>query len=384
MKIQSIVFWWERMLVMTIKELKQLYRDPVLLIIIVYFFTADVYLAGAGMSLNLRNGALVTIDHDHSFSSRELTYRFQPPYFDLKGEIFNVKTARRLLDSGEALAVLDIPPNFQHDLLLGKPVALQLQVDASNTSLGTLMSSYASEIGARFGQDYSLRKMGIDNDQLKATPVIDDRHRVLYNPNQTDSWFMSISELLTVITMLSMMLPAAAAVREKERGTIEQLTVSPLTPLQILLPKVLAMGLVILLATAVCLYFVMLPAFHIPIKGSNALFFAATALYVFATSGFGLFIAAISRNLGQVSMLVILVLMPVLLLSGAWTPPEAMPSGLRYAMYISPLYYFIEMGYGILLKGAGLDILWDSVFGLMLLGSIIFSLGIWRFRLQFV
>ena len=384
MKSQRIVLWWRRMAVMTIKELKQFYRDPVLLIIIVYFFTADVYMAGAGMSMDLHNGAIAIIDHDHSASSRELTYRLQPPYFDLKGEIFDMKTARNLLDSGEIQAILDIPTHFQHDLLLGKQVALQLQVDASNTSLGTLISSYVGEISARFGQDYSLQRLGLNTEQLQATPIISDRHRVLYNSNQTDSWFMSISELLTVITMLSMMLPAAAAVREKERGTIEQLTVSPLTPLQILLPKVLAMGLVILFATAVCLYWVIVPAFHMPIRGSRILFFSVTALYVFATSGIGLFIAAISRNLGQVSMLVMLILMPILLLSGAWTPPEAMPAGLRYAMYISPLYYFTEMGYDILLKGAGLDILWDSVLGLIILGSVIFSLGIWRFKRQFV
>lgn len=383
MSMPRIAIWWRRTAVMTIKELKQLSRDPVLLAILVYFFTADVYLSGAGMSLTLHNGAIVAFDHDHSAASRELIYRFRPPYFDLQGEITDNETAANLLNHDQVLVVLDIPPHFQHDLLSGKPVAVQLQVDASNTSLGTLASSYAGEITARFGLDYSLQRLGLNQARLNSNPVIGDRHRVLYNPNQTDSWFMSISELLTVITMLSMMLPAAAAVREKERGTIEQLTVSPLTPLQILLPKVLSMGLVILLATAVCLYLVMLPAFQLPIKGSSALFFAVTALYVFAISGFGLFIAAISRNLGQVSMLVILLLMPILLLSGAWTPPEAMPSGLRYAMFASPLFYFIELGYGILLKGVGLAVLWDSILSLALLGSIILSLGVWRFRRQF-
>ncbi len=383
MTIQRVAIWWRRTSVMTLKELKQLYRDPVLLAILVYFFTADVYLAGSGMSMTLHNGPIVTLDHDHSAASRDLIYRFRPPYFDLQGEITTKKSAEALLNHDQVLAVLDIPPHFQHDLLLGKPVALQIQVDASNTSLGTLASSYAGEITARFGRDYSLQRLGLSAEQINSTPIIDDRHRVLYNPNQTDSWFMSISELLTVITMLSMMLPAAAAVREKERGTIEQLTVSPLTPLQILLPKVLSMGLVILLATAVCLYLVMLPAFRLPIKGSSALFFTVTSLYVFATAGFGLFIAAISRNLGQVSMLVFLLLMPIILLSGAWTPPEAMPAGLRYAMFISPLFYFIELGYGILLKGAGIAVLWDSILCLTLLGSIILSLGVWRFRRQF-
>ncbi len=374
--------WWRQIAVMIIKELKQLYRDPVLLVIIAYFFTADVYLAGEGAKITLYNGAVVVIDHDHSAASRELIYQFRPPYFVLKGELTDNRSAEKLLNNGDILAILDIPPHFQQDLLQGKPARLQLRLDASNMSLATLMSSYTAELVGRFGQEYSLQQLGVSAEQMQASPVIEDRHRVLYNPNQTDSWFMSISELLTVITMLSMMLPAAAAVREKERGTIEQLMVSPLTPIQILLPKVLAMGLVILLAVAVCLYGVMQPAFHVPVQGSAGLFFMVTALYVFATSGIGLFIASISRNLGQVSMLVLLILMPIILLSGAWTPPEAMPTGLRYAMFISPLYYFIEMGYDILLKGAGIEIIWDSLLGLTILGGIIFSLGIWRFRMQ--
>ncbi|NTV70013.1 MAG: ABC transporter permease, partial [Azonexaceae bacterium] len=111
--------------------------------------------------------------------------------------------------------------------------------------------------------------------------------------------------------------------------------------------------------------------------------FAVTTLYTVATSGLGLYIATLSRNLAQAAMLAIFILMPMVFLSGAWTPPEAMPAGLREAMYLSPLYYFIEMGYGILLKGAGLDVLWDSLLGLTLLGVGIFGFGVRRFRRQF-
>ncbi|MDO9046360.1 MAG: ABC transporter permease [Methylobacter sp.] len=167
-------------------------------------------------------------------------------------------------------------------------------MDTSNTVLGTLATSYAAEITAGFGQDLAMQQLGLNAGQMDSLPVIEDRHRVLYNPNQIDSWFMSIPELLTVITILSMMLPAAAAVREKERGTIEQLAVSPLTPLRILLPKIIAMSLVILLGTAVCLFLIIIPAFHLPVKGSIGLFFPVTALYVFATSGIGLLIATVS------------------------------------------------------------------------------------------
>ena len=116
--------------------------------------------------------------------------------------------------------------------------------------------------------------------------------------------------------------------------------------------------------TAMSLFLVILPLFHIPIKGS-------------------LFISTMSRNLAQAPMLAILILMPIIFLSGAWTPPDAMPVGLRQAMYLSPLYYFIEMSYGILLKGAGLPVLWDSLLNLALLGSGIFAVGLCQFRRQF-
>jgi ABC-2 type transport system permease protein len=384
MNAEAIVLWWGRIIAMTVKELKQLIRDRVLLLIIAYFFTADVYMAGSGINLNLRNASVMVIDNDHSAASRELMYRFRLPYFDFKGEISGKKEAEELLDKGEVLAVLDIPENFQSNLLQGQQVAVQFQVDTSNTVLGTLATGYATQIAAEFGQDFVSKRLGLNAEQMDVLPVIQNRQRVLYNPNQVDGWFMSISELLTVITMLSMMLPAAAAVREKERGTIEQLVVSPLSSLQVLLPKVISMGLVILLGVAVSLFMIIIPVFDLPVKGSIGLFFMVTALYVFTASGIGLFIATISRSLAQVTMLVILLMMPILLLSGAWTPPEAMPQIMGFAMSVSPLYYFNEMSYAILLKGAGVEIIWDSLLGLSVLGGVFFNFGIWRFRRQFI
>ncbi|MDD5269405.1 MAG: ABC transporter permease [Methylococcales bacterium] len=383
MNNHDFLLWWERIIAMTLKELKQLFRDPVLLLIIAYFFTLDVYMAGSGINLSLRNASVMVIDHDHSAASRELIYRFRPPYFDFKGEITGKNEAEALLNKGRILAVLDIPENFQRHLLQGLPEAVQFQVDTSNTVLGTLATVYAAEITAGFGQDFAGKRTDMNTGQMAVLPLIQNRYRVLYNPNRIDSWFMSIMELLTVTTMLSMMLPAAAAVREKERGTIEQLAVSPLSSLQILFPKVISMGMVILFGVSVCLFFIIIPIFDLPVKGSISLFFAVTALFVFTTSGIGLFIATISHSLGQVTMLVILLLLPIILLSGAWTPPEAMPQALQWAMYISPLYYYNEMSYAILLKGAGIDVLWDSILSLTALGAVFFNFGVWRFRRQF-
>jgi ABC-2 type transport system permease protein len=194
---------------------------------------------------------------------------------------------------------------------------------------------------------------------------------------------MSISQLLNIITVFSLLLPAAAAVREKERGTVEQLLVSPLSPLQILLPKVLAMGGVILLAVLMSLSLVLWPVFAVPVRGSLGLFLALSALYIAATSGLGLFIATVARNMAQVGMLTILIIAPMLFLSGAWTPPEAMPGWLAQAMVISPLHHFMDIAFGILLKGEGLPELARPVVALLIIGSVLAGLGLWRFRRQF-
>ena len=377
-----LYMWWSRLAAMTVKELLQLGRDGFLMFAIFFLFTIDIVMTG-NVRLELNHATVVVHDADHSEASRELIYRFRPPYFKLGGEILDSRQGIRLLDQGKALVVLDIPEDFQKSLLNGEHTDVQVLVDSSNTVLGSLAASYSSQIIGQYGFDAALKRMGVNEKDLENVPMLVDQHRVWYNPNQNDQWFIPISELLVVITILAIMLPAAAAVREKERGTIEQLMVSPLSPIQILLPKIISMTMVILLGTAVSLFLVILPLFHIPIKGSLLLFFSVTGLYAIATSGLGLFISTMSRNLAQAALLAILVLMPMIFLSGAWTPPEAMPVGLRQAMYFSPLYYFIEMSYGILLKGAGLRVLWDSLLNLTLLGGVIFAIGLWRFRKQF-
>ena len=378
-----ISVWWRRVWVLTGKELIQLSRDFVLVLFLVYAFTLDIYLAGSGISLALSNARLVVYDADHSAASRELIHRFRPPYFSLQGELQNTRAGTALLDRGQAMVVLDIPPHFQEDLLHGKPTSVQMQIDATNSVLGFLAASYGAQIINRFGLERNRASVGLNGQNSETLPLIRNAHRVWYNPNQIDAWFMSISELLTMITVFAILLPAVAMAREKERGTVEQLLVSPLSPFQILLPKVLAMTLVVLVGTAVSLFGIMQPCFALPIKGSPSLFFALTALYVFTTAGVGLLIAAFTRNMIQVGMLSVLIIAPMVLLSGAWTPPEAMPTWLRYLMATSPLYYFIDASYGVLLRGAGFDIVWDSMLGMTLLGGLALGLGMWRFQRQF-
>ncbi len=280
------------------------------------------------------------------------------------------------------MAVLDIPPQFERSLLQGNPNSLQLQVDGSNSNVAQILTGYATQVIAPISKSYGLESLGISSHDTSLPPGIDDAHRVWFNQNLTDAWFQSLSQLVQVITMLALLLPAAAMVREKERGTIEQLTVSPLTPMQIILPKVISMTVVIIIGTVLSLFIVVGPMFHVPMKGSLWLFFALTAVYVFAMTGVGVLIASVSRNLAQVGLLSLLLLTPMIYLSGKFTPPEAMPPALLAVMYIQPTHYFLDLVFGILLKGGGVRLLWPSIVTMAGLGTAIFAVAMWQFKRQ--
>lgn len=325
-----------------------------------------------------RNAALLVHDADHSRSSRELIHLFQPPYFRVLGEIGDAAHGMRQLDRGGAMALLDIPPRFHEALRSGEQPALQLVVDTTNAAQGLSAAGYAARIVARFGLE-----SGLAGHRESDLPIVNSEHRVWFNQDQNETWFQSITHLLRMVTIFSILLPAAALVREKERGTVEQLLVSPLSPFQIMFSKVLAMAAVILVATAVAFFLVMQPAFGVPMRGSGALFFLLTAVFVVTSAGFGLLAATLTRNQAQVGMLTLLLIAPMLLLSGIASPFEAMPAWGQGLMSLSPLRYYIGITIGILLKGAGLELLWSSVMAVTVLGAAVFALGMWRFRWQF-
>ncbi|MGB5234705.1 MAG: ABC transporter permease [Candidatus Macondimonas sp.] len=374
---------FQHMRVMTLKELLQFRRDVFLLIIVVYAFSVDIYVAGSGIEMELKQAALTVADYDQSPASRDLIYSFRQPQFKLQGIEMNADHAMDMLDSGKTMLYLEIPDNFNEALLTGEPAEVQLFVDTSNSVLGSLATSYAAQIVAGFGVQKAMERLSVAGAMGGSMPMVNSGHRVWFNPNGKDSWFVPINEMMTMITMLSIMLPAAAMVREKERGTVEQLLVSPLTPLEIMLPKVIAMTMVILLGVTVTVFGVLGPVFNIPFRGNIFLFYVLTAIYIFTTAGFGLAISTVVNNLSQVGLMVIMLVAPMLLLSGAFVPPEAMPVVIRYLMLLSPLHHFIEIVMGIMLKGVGLDILWPSVLGMFLLGGAVLGFGTWRFRRQF-
>jgi ABC-2 type transport system permease protein len=253
-------------------------------------------------------------------------------------------------------------------------------VDTSNVTLGYLAAAYGERIAAGYAQERARRvaeRSGLD---LRSLPAVENVSRVWYNPNLNGHWFNAIGQWLTMMTVIAVLLPATALVRERERGTVEQLLVAPLTPLQIMISKAVAMTLVNLAGTALSVYAVMLPLIGVPFAGSAWLFFATTALYVFSIAGLGLAVGAFARSSAEVGMLVILIAVPMTALSGTWTAPEAMPEWSRYGLQISPLYHFLTCAYGILLRGADFRSLWSSILMLALLAGVAFGLAWVRLR----
>ena len=377
--LERVLLWFRQLGVMTIKEFPQLVRDRPVFVYIVFIFTLDIIIA-AGQSVELNNAKVVINDADQSMASRELTYRFRAPYFDVAETNLHPDTALRWLDRGEATLLIDIPANFSESLYQGDEVAtVQMLVDTSNANVGFLAASYGSGIVAGLGTQFAAQRF-VD---VTALPRIDNQRRVRFNADINESWFSSISELLAVITVACIFLPAVALVREKERGTVEQLLVSPLSPFQVMFAKVLAMVVVMLIGTTFSLIVIMQPIFDVPARGSLTLFFALTALYAFATSGIGMLTATFARNTAQLGMLLMLIVFPIILLSGLWVQLESMPAWLRQIMNLTPLRYFIDIAYGILLRGVDIAIIWDSVLKMTAIGVVLFGCALLRFRRQF-
>ena len=374
--------WLQRLGIMTLKEIIQFVRDPVLMFILVFAFIPSIYIAGTSVSLQIEHTPIAFIDNDYSAASREFIHSFQEPWFKSYGVISSPHEGQQLLDAGKVLAVLDIPPQYERSLLQGHPQPVEFQLDASNPTIAQIVEQYADVVVSMYWQNYVLKTFGIVASSSNPPPGLIDVHRIWFKPNLTDSWFQSMTQLTQIISALALLLPAAVMVREKERGTIEQLTVSPLVPLQITLPKSIAMTMFILIGCGLSLFVVMDSIFHIPMKGSLALFFFVTSLYVFALTSHRTYFASLCRNLTQAGLLCVTALTIMTLLAGQFTPPEAMPKALLGIMYSLPTHYYLDIAFGILLKGAGWQILWLEILVMTGIGALIFLVAMWQFTRQ--
>ena len=356
-----------------VKELWSLWRDFAMLILIVYTFTFSIYTAATAMPDTLHNAPIAIVDEDRSALSGRITAAFFPPRFSLPQRI-DIHEVDPGLDAGRYTFVLNIPANFQRDVLAGKQPIVQLNVDATRMSQAFTGSGYIQQMVSDEVSTFVKRYREI------ATLPVDLALRMRFNPTLERAWFGALNETINVITMLAIILTGAALIREREHGTIEHLLVMPVTPAQIMLSKIWSMGLVVLVASALSLTFVVQGALRVPVGGSVTLFLAGAALHLFAMTSMGIFMATVARSMPQFGLLFVLILLPLQLLSGGSTPRESMPVFVQDIMLAAPTTHFVQLGQAILFRGAGLDVVWPQFLALALIGTLFFVIALGRFR----
>ena len=356
-----------------VKEFRSLGRDPIMLFLIVFAFTFSIYTAATAIPETLRRAPISIVDEDRSALSARIVDAFYPPMF-LPPNLIPFAAMDERMDKGLDTFALVIPPGFERDLLAGRRPGLLLNVDATRISQAFTGSGHVQQIVNGEVDAYARR--------VRATPApaVDLAFRVRFNPTLDKSWFGAITEVVNGITMLSIVLTGAALIREREHGTVEHLLVMPVTPFEIMASKVWSMAVVVLVAATLSLTFVVQGLLAVPIEGSVALFIAGAALHLFATTSLGIFLATIARSMPQFGLLLLLVLLPLQILSGAMTPRESMPEFVQAIMFAAPTTHFIQLGQGILFRGAGLSVMWPQFAALALIGATFFSLSLARFR----
>lgn len=325
------------------------------------------------MPESLHKAAIAIVDEDSSPLSARIVSSFYPPHF-LTPRLITLAEMDQGMDNGKFTFVLDIPPNFQRDVLAGRSPAIQLNVDATRMSQAFTGSGYIQQMVSTEVTEFVQRHRG-------STPLPAELNvRLRFNPNLEPSWFGSLTEIINAVTMLSVILTGAALIREREHGTIEHLLVMPVTPGEIMLAKVWSMGLVVLGAVLVSLILVVQGALRVPIQGSVALFMLVAALHLFATTSMGIFLATVARSMPQFGMLLVLVLLPLQMLSGGTTPRESMPLLVQNIMLAAPTTHFVAAGQAILYRGAGMDVVWPQMLAIIAIGSVLFVAALRRFR----
>ncbi len=356
-----------------IKELRSLARDPIMLVLVVYAFTISVYTGAQAMPETLRKASIAIVDEDRSPLSQRITDAFYPPYF-LRPTVITHAEMDARMDAGLDTFALYIPSGFQRDVLAGGTPAIQLNVDATRMSQAFSGSRYVQAIVSGQVSDFVRRY------RTETELPVELALRVRFNPEMNKSWFGAVMQIVNNITMLSIVLTGAALIREREHGTLEHLLVMPVTPFEIMSSKIWAMIVVVLIASAFSLQFIVRGLLAVPIQGSVGLFFIGAALHLFAASSLGIFLATIARSMPQFGLLMVLVMLPLQNLSGAMTPRESMPEVVQFLMLGAPNTHFVILAQEILYRGAGLDAVWPQFISIAVIGMTLFSLALMRFR----
>ncbi|MFA5146993.1 MAG: ABC transporter permease [Candidatus Omnitrophota bacterium] len=370
---------FERALAILIKEFKQVFRDPRMKTVIFVTPLVQIILFGYAANKDINYVPTAIYDRDNTVESRELLRRFTySRYFVPEHYISSSKEEDLLLDKGQASIVIKIDRGFGRDLKAGKDAQVQLAFDGTDSNTAMVVMGYADTVISDYSYELMKNKAAASG-EVSNVPSIELRDRPWFNGNLISRDYYLPGVISIIVTMMSLLLTAMAIVKEKEIGTMEQLIVSPLKPIELIMGKLLPFAIIALVQiTLITLLGVFW--FHLPLRGSIVLLLFSTCIYLFTTLGIGLFISTISSTQQEAMMSVFLFFMPTMLLSGFAYPIANMPPIIQWFTFLNPLRYFMVVIRSIFLKGVGIEVLWIQLLPLLIMGLFIITLSASKFR----
>jgi ABC-2 type transport system permease protein len=357
------------------KEFIQTFRDKRMLMPIFVAPIIQLILFGYAVTTDIKHITSAAVDYDRTPASRSLLSSFiESGYFDLAAEFVSSAEIDAALQEGRAQIALIIPMNFERNLKAWKTAPVQVILDGTDPNSATIIQSYVSLIAAKY-QENLMARFSIRKIEGLAFP----EPRIWYNPELKSSVYMVPGVICLILLLTTLILTSMAITRERELGTLEQIIVSPIKPVELILGKtvpfvILGFFDILLIITAGKLIF------DVPIRGSLLFLFGASFIFILTSLSFGLFLSTVSRTQQQAMMTAFFFVMPAMLLSGIFSPIESMPKIVQYITYLNPLRYFGKVVRRILLKGNGLSVLWPEITVLFLFGLTAIILSSLRFR----
>ena len=380
---------WERIREIIRKEFRQTLRDPRMRALLIGPPILQLIIFGYAVNLDVEHSRLAWIDQDRTAESRELRAAFEgSSYFEVSATPDNDAEVRNLVDSGKVIAAVHILPGFGRDLQRGNTASVQILIDGTNSNTAAIVSSYAAQIVSSYAarmleeqlNSRIMARAGPNAGAVSGTlPGFAAETRVWFNAALKSRDYFVPGVVMNIIALVTVMLTSMSIVREKEIGTMEQLMVTPIRPIELMLGKVLPFAVVGIFEVGIVTAAALL-VFRTPFRGNPLELLACAILFLLTTLGIGLFISTISNTQQQAMMSSFFFFLPAMLLSGFSFPIPNMPTEVQYLTYLNPLRYFMQILRGIFLKGIGVEILWPQMSALALFGVAIIVLSALRFH----
>jgi ABC-2 type transport system permease protein len=361
------------------KEFIQIFRDPRTLILIILMPIMQLFLLGYAATTDIRNISIAVWDQSQSPQSRALLDAFRAAnYFSIDYPVYSTQEYTDLIESGKIRAALIIPPDYETQLLQAK-AQVSLVLDGSDATVGGTALSTAKLIGQSYATKVLEEQAALTGRASSFVPPLDVRTQVWYNPDLIAAYFNVPGVIGMILYFITALLTASSIVRERERGTIEQLIVTPIRSWELVVGKILPYAILAFIDT-----FEILVIGHwwfkVPIRGDLGLIFALSGLFVLSSLGIGLFASTIANTQQEAFITVMVTMLPSIFLSGFFFPIEAMPKLLQYVSAIVPLRYYLVIIRALLLKGVGVQALTEQIVALTIFAIGIMGAAAFRFR----